>query len=366
MEYSAATFQVNALGLTLLHPRGSEPNSQPPPTVNIVFVHGLRGHPRKTWEYPAPTRQDVLGTNDVGRGTVPTKKSHLLSNLKHKILKLSTRTRPGLQAAGSSGPGNGKETIYWPADLLPSVVPRAKIWTYGYNADVHVGFFQANNKNSILEHGNDFMMKVERALRDELPIIFVAHSLGGLVVKVAINDMQSSIVDQYKQFSRRIRAVVFCGSPHRGSDAVAWGKLATNLFAMALMDTNSRLLSDLQVDSRILSLIQANFLKALHREPLRIHSFQEGRALTGVKGLNDKVRIKQARHGTKPVLTLQVVDDFSSKLGWAPETFETIDADHREMVKQPGVQDISDILKDFEQDVVKAAQALNIGELRLA
>ncbi|KAJ2987975.1 hypothetical protein NUW58_g4219 [Xylaria curta] len=339
----SATLQVNALGLTLLHPRGSEPDSRPLPTVNIVFVHGLRGHPRKTWEYPAPAQQDVWGTNDAGPGTVSAKKSRLFGKLKQKIFKPSIPSGLGLQAAGSSGSENSNETIYWPADLLPSVVPRAKIWTYGYNADVHVGFFQANNKNSILEHGNDFMMKVERALRDELvlPIIFVAHSLGGLVVKVAINDMQSSITDRYKQFSRRIRAVVFCGSPHRGSDAVAWGKLASNLFAMALMDANSRLLSDLQVDSRILSLIQANFLKALHREPLRIHSFQEGRALTGVKGLNDKV-----------------VDDFSSKLGWAPETFETIDADHREMVKRPGVQDISDILKDFEQDVVKAA--LNI------
>lgn len=111
--------------------------------------------------------------------------------------------------------------------------------------------------------------------------------------------MQSSINDRYKHFSRRIRAIVFCGSPHRGADAAAWGKLASNLFAMALMDANSKLLSDLQVDSRILSLIQDNFLKALYREPLRIHSFREGKAISGVKGLNEKVSVKQARHGTK-------------------------------------------------------------------
>ncbi|KAI0437750.1 hypothetical protein F4803DRAFT_129254 [Xylaria telfairii] len=168
MEHLTATLPVNALGLTLLHPRTVEPGSQPPPTVNIVFVHGLRGHPRKTWEYPALAHQDVLGTNAVELATVPEKKRRLFGKLKHKILKPSTLPGPSLQTAGSSGPVNSSKTIYWPADLLPSVVPRAKIWTYGYNADVHSGFFQANNKNSILEHGNDFMMKVERALRDQV------------------------------------------------------------------------------------------------------------------------------------------------------------------------------------------------------
>ncbi|KAI0184319.1 lipa and NB-ARC domain-containing protein, partial [Xylaria flabelliformis] len=211
---------------------------------SIVFVHGLRGHPRKTWEYSAPVQQ---------------------------------------------------KTIYWPADSLPSILPRAKIWTYGYNAGVNDKLFQPNNQNSILEHGNDFMMKMERALRDKvaLPIIFVAHSLGGLVVKAAINGMQSNIDPRYQRFSHRIRAIVFCGTPHRGSDAAAWGKLASNLLAIALVDSNSRLLSDMRVDSRTLSSIQADFLKALHREPLRIHSFQEGRALTGVRGLSDKVCVNQ-------------------------------------------------------------------------
>ncbi|KAI1738026.1 Alpha/Beta hydrolase protein [Xylaria scruposa] len=234
----------------------------------------------------------------------------------------------------------GSETIYWPADSLPSILPRAKIWTYGYNAGVNNKLFQPNNQNSILEHGNDFMVKMERALRDKLPIIFVAHSLGGLVVKAAINGMQSSIDSRYQQFSRRISAVVFCGTPHRGSDAAALGKLASNLLALALVDSNSRLLSDMRVDSRTLESIQTDFLRALYRTPLRIHSFQEGRALTGVRGLNDKV-----------------VGDESSRLGLAEETFETIDADHREMVRKPGVKDISDILKDLEREAVKATKS---------
>jgi len=81
------------------------------------------------------------------------------------------------------------------------MVPGARVWTYGYNAAVVGGLFRANNKNSILQHGNDFMVKVERSLSSQIrtsektclpltgstsrctPVILVAHSLGGLIVK---------------------------------------------------------------------------------------------------------------------------------------------------------------------------------------
>lgn len=42
----------------------------------------------------------------------------------------------------------------------------------------------------------------------------------------------------------------------------------------------------------------------------------------------------------------QIVDDFSSKVGWALEVVETIDANHREMVKRAGVRDIVEVLKE--------------------
>jgi len=53
----------------------------------------------------------------------------------------------------------------------------------------------------------------------------------------------------------------------------------------------------------------------------------------------------------------QVVDDFSSRLGWPTETVETIDADHREMIREAGVKDISDVLKELEDEIVKGAVA---------
>lgn len=108
--------------------------------------------------------------------------------------------------------------------------------------------------------------------------------------------MESSFDNGYVRLFRRVSAVVFCGCPHRGSDTASWGLLASNLVAVAMTDANSKLLSELEVDSEILDLIQDAFLITLrkaHSDPsnstIRIHSFLEGKPVTGVRGLNRKV-----------------------------------------------------------------------------
>ena len=109
--------------------------------------------------------------------------------------------------------------------------------------------------------------------------------------------MQASIDDRFRYCFFRVRAVVFCGTPHRGSDVAGWGTLAANLVAMAWKDSNTKLLSDLRVDSEILDMIQEDFLKNLVLAPdIRIHTFQEGRALSDIKGFDSKV-------GTRAILS---------------------------------------------------------------
>jgi 2-polyprenyl-3-methyl-5-hydroxy-6-metoxy-1,4-benzoquinol methylase len=105
--------------------------------------------------------------------------------------------------------------------------------------------------------------------------------------------MQTHLDLRYLHFLHRIQAIIFCGTPHRGSNAAAWGRIAAKLVAVALMDANSKLLSDLRVDSEILDLIQEDFLKLLHHVPMTIHTFQEGRAVVGVKGVNGKASTRK-------------------------------------------------------------------------
>ena len=54
--------------------------------------------------------------------------------------------------------------VFWPRDYLAQDLPQARVWTYGYNADVVQGVFQANNKNSVSQHGRDLAVKFEREI----------------------------------------------------------------------------------------------------------------------------------------------------------------------------------------------------------
>lgn len=87
----------------------------------------------------------------------------------------------------------------------------------------------------------------------------------------------------------RTKLVVFLGTPHRGSSSVTWGQIASNLAALALQDSNDNLLRTLDVNSEVLDMINEEFKNIVYQGKIKIHSFQEARAITGIKGLHGKV-----------------------------------------------------------------------------
>lgn len=153
---------------------------------SVVFVHGLRGHPQKTWETAAVS-------------TEVTKKSRGLSSL---FKRLAGPSLAAEQAQGPSSSSTPSPAVFWPKEYLAVDIPQACVWTYGYNADVIGGLFQANNKTSISQHGRDLSVRLEREIDNgvctslsgeiaqglrltmvQKPLAFVVHSLGGIVLK---------------------------------------------------------------------------------------------------------------------------------------------------------------------------------------
>jgi hypothetical protein len=116
---------------------------------SIVFVHGLWGHPRRTWETDSVRAGDdrpSLESRRKGslaeimrRGSKrPTPSSTFsLTTLVHKETTSSLVSWNTAQSQESSSGSVQKSTeYYWPRDLLPLDIPDAKILTYGYDADV--------------------------------------------------------------------------------------------------------------------------------------------------------------------------------------------------------------------------------------
>lgn len=92
-------------------------------------------------------------------------------------------------------------------------------------------------------------------------------------------------------------AVVFIGTPHRGSPWAPWAKVASNLAKLALRSSSSALVDGLQVDSAVLQMIAEEFSKMIRSDKIKVHSFREERGMSGLYGFDAKVRLYPIQHG---------------------------------------------------------------------
>ncbi|CAH0051070.1 unnamed protein product [Clonostachys solani] len=243
----------SALGLHVLY--------QPPlAALDIVFVHGLGGHSHNTWT-----------------------KNH-------------------------------DPSLFWPAKWLPLEpdIGIARIMTFGYNAN-----WRGSTKNisTIIDFAKDLLFEL-RFARDpsgndlnigSRPIVFVVHSMGGLVVKKAyllgIHD------DTYKAIVESISAVIFLATPHRGTH------LAETLshILSATFQSSKSFISDLNKGSFAIEDINEQFR---HFAPkLSIWSFYETLA-TSI--------------GPSKIM---VLEKDSSVLGYPSEISKPLHADHKSICK---------------------------------
>jgi len=138
----------SARGLKVLSPQTVNAE-QGQPTVDIVFIHGLNGGRLSTWT---------------------------------------------------------KDGVLWPRDLLPQTIPNIRVMTFGYNADLVMN----TSTYGIRDHATKLLssLRDKREEQNELerPLIFVCHSMGGIVVKQAL--LTASIDQKYSLISRHTQGVV--------------------------------------------------------------------------------------------------------------------------------------------------------------
>ena len=121
---------------------------------SIVLVHGLRGHPIQTWA----SNQQAGDERTEGPSS---RRRHFRSFFKS--------TTPPLESNSTQKPAVSRtQQVFWPKEYLAEDISQARVWTYGYNADVIGGLFQANDKNSVSAHGRDLAVRLEREIDNEV------------------------------------------------------------------------------------------------------------------------------------------------------------------------------------------------------
>ena len=153
----------------------------------------------------------------------------------------------------------------WPQLLLPHRLKHARILTWGYDAyPVHKG---VPSLNRLIDHATNLVndLTADRAEHNasSRSLIFVAHSLGGLVCKKAITTSRDSPTPHLKEIFTYVKGIVFMGTPHCGSWMADWAKIPARGLGV-LKSTNRTLLSILQTEDQLLESLQISFLSMIH------------------------------------------------------------------------------------------------------
>ena len=124
----------------------------------------------------------------------------------------------------------GKSENYWPAWLAEDL-PNIGVWSLGYeNAAFRARIFPFLRRFGywgfampLSDRAKSVLLQLETATLGERPLVFVTHSMGGLIVKQLIRTANEAQTESYwKLILKNVRGVCFIATPHVGADLAKW------------------------------------------------------------------------------------------------------------------------------------------------
>ncbi|KAH8703510.1 putative ankyrin repeat-containing protein [Talaromyces proteolyticus] len=161
----------------------------------------------------------------------------------------------------------------WLRDDLKEKTPEARVFLYQYNSKLVWG----GDKASFLLKADEFLeaIRLKRKKTPQRPIIFIGHSLGGLLIEQALVNSHNS--RRYGSIEKATTGLVFFGTPHGGGNPTlvtigsAAARVARVLGAQKSMDIEQTL----QSGSLFTEILQHSFRNQLMN--YQIVSFWEGK-----------------------------------------------------------------------------------------
>ena len=246
--------EPDPLGLHLVH-------DHPEPTGDIVFVHGLGGTASKTWSWERNIHN------------------------------------------------------FWPVWLADEdEFTNHRIFTYGYNSNfmgsgtnLNIIDFAKDLLNQLLVHRHGF--KEEKKRFGQRQIIFVAHSMGGLVVKKTY--VLGKHDERYAHIISKTRGIMFLATPHRGAQ---YAKILNSILSCSLLGAPPKAyIDDLDLHSRAIQDVNEQFRTSCDEISL-VSLYETSKTSFGIK---------------KSI----IVEKESATLGYPQELSSPLNADHHSICK---------------------------------
>lgn len=221
-----------------------------------------------------------------------------------------------------------KSQICWLRDLLPRKIPNARVLSWGYLANTNSWGGKSTTSDRILHHAETLIeeLQINREVDDgsTRPIIFLCHSLGGIIVKRALTIAAGHVSHR----SARLHLIYTCtfgilffGTPHNGSGIARPAnrliKFVSAVVPRRITRFETSLVTGLEVDSETLQNITQDFAPMMTR--YHIYFFWEQLPTNLIYSTDYVV----ARSSAAPVI------DGTNRCGIA--------ANHRDMCKFEGI-----------------------------
>jgi pimeloyl-ACP methyl ester carboxylesterase len=201
--------------------------------ADVIFVHGLAGHPIDTWHPEQPSKN---------------------------------RNQENCW-------------LYWLAEDKELLANNLKlgIWSFGYKVERFHGKAAPR-----FDQGEDLRSWLTARSIGNRPIIFIAHSLGGLIVKQMLRKAKDK---NEKDLIEQIKGIVYLATPHTGSDVSNLVNIINAILQNTLRVTVA--VKELEAHNpglRDLDDWHRNSIEALH---IKINAFYELHDTWGLKIVNE-------------------------------------------------------------------------------
>ncbi|KAF3223512.1 hypothetical protein TWF106_004903 [Orbilia oligospora] len=203
----------------------------------------------------------------------------------------------------------------WLQDLLPVDLPGCRVFTYDYSSATAFGSSVEELDNVAFALLLELNFQRPSIKEQSRPVIFLGHSIGGILVKQAINLITTDL-SYYAGISDCVRAVVFLSTPHRFSHKASFFETLEEITMVAHdsddNDIRAQMRSSIGANYPLLDSITSRFRE---RVPAAMHI------------------ISCIEQNTPPGFRSRIVDDVCGWMNHPQEDVIWISSDHLDICR---------------------------------